>query len=285
MKTKAFLMAALAATMMASCSQDASDDIMVFSDSPAEKAEVTLTFSPYEMTAMTRTATSIADYCTHLDVWIYEGGTEFSSVHQSSSDDGFGGMTVTLDKTKTYTLYAVAHRCAGNAILADGVIAFPDDKVTHSMFYTTTFTPSTSNSLSCEMRRIVAQFSFQTTDACPLDVQAFRFIINNVFDRWNVTTGGTHQLNRISTVNISSTHADGTVGFNIYAIVTDAQTTHDITVESLDADEHVKQSRTFTDVPLRNGYKTVYRGTYFIDTPTNMSFTVDDWLSYDEVSF
>ena len=33
--------------------------------------------------------------------------------------------------------------------------------------------------------------------------------------------------------------------------------------EALDANDALLQSRTFTNVPLRNGYKTTYRGTFF----------------------
>ena len=80
--------------------------------------------------------------------------------------------------------------------------------------------------------------------------------------------------------------AEGTSSiFNVYAIVTDAQTTHDITVTALDENDQEVQTRTFEDVPLRNGYKTTYRGTFFIDTPASAGFTVDDWNEYDVVEF
>jgi hypothetical protein len=56
-------------------------------------------------------------------------------------------------------------------------------------------------------------------------------------------------------------------------------------VEALDENDAVIQSRVFENVPLRNGYKTNYRGTFFIDTPMSMSFTVNDWNEYDTVDF
>ena len=76
--------------------------------------------------------------------------------------------------------------------------------------------------------------------------------------------------------------------FNVYAIVTDAQTLHTVIVEALDADgnalvpAHVK---TFENVPLRNGYKTTYRGAFFTEENMTMTFTVDDWNEYDVVNF
>lgn len=131
------------------------------------------------------------------------------------------------------------------------------------------------------MNRIVADFRLEITDDFPDAVKKLRFTISDVYDRWNVSTGATHQLNRVSTINCNGTSAI----FNVYAIVTDAQTTHDILVEALDENDDVVQSRTFADVPLRNDYKTNYRGTFFIDTPVTSGFTVDDWNEYDTVEF
>ena len=267
---------AAVACVLAACSSDNGEEPSVLSN----KAEVTLTFSPYEMTAITRSAVSIVDVVTHLDVWIYESGTEVTSIHQTTADATFGTVTTTLDKTKTYTLYAVGHKADG-ATLSDGVISFTDDKVTHSMFYTTTFSPATTTSLSAEMTRIVADFRLEITDDIPTNAVKFRFTVNGIFDRWNVSTGATHSLDRVSTISYGGTSSI----FNVYAIVTDAQTTHDITVTALDADDQEVQTRTFTAVPLRNGYKTTYRGTFFIDTPMTMSFTVNDWNEYDTVDF
>jgi hypothetical protein len=277
-----------AALMLAACSQDANDEIVNSQLSTANSQEVTLTFSPYEVTQMSapsrRAATNISNIVTHLDVWIYESGTEVVAVHQTDATAGFGTITATLDKTKTYTLYAVGHKADG-ATLTDGVIAFTDDKVTHAMYYSTTFSPGTTTNLNCEMSRIVAQFKFATTDQCPNTVTKMTFTINGVYDRWSVTSGASHQLNRTSTFENFTKHNDGTVEFNIFAVVTDAQTTHDVTVTAYDANDGVIQQRTFTDVPLRNGYKTTYRGTFFIDTPTTASFTINDWNSYETVDF
>ena len=268
---------ALAAMVLTACSSDNGEELSVKSE---EFTEVVLTFSPYEQTAMTRAATSVATVVTRLDVWLYESGSEVAAIHQSSSDDGFGTITATLDKTKTYTLYAIGHKADG-ATLSDGVIAFTDDKVTHSMFYSTIFSPATTTNLSCLMTRIVADFRLEITDDIPAECKSFRFTVNGVFDRWNVSTGGTHSLDRVSTINYGGTSSI----FNVYAIVTDASTTHDILVEALDENDDVVQSRTFADVPLRNGYKTNYRGTFFIDTPESAGFTVDDWNEYETVDF
>ena len=278
---KKLLFMALAALWLVGCSEQSEQ-----TEQSDELTKVSLSFSPYEQSAMARTtraASSIAGIVTHLDVWITDGTTT-QDIHQTSSDADFGSLSVTLNKTKTYTIYAIGHKADG-ATLSDGVISFTNDKVTHAMFYTTTFTPSETTSLSCLMQRIVSQFSFSTTDQVPANVTKMSLTVNDVYDRWNVSTGATHSLNRTSTFENFSKKADGTVTFNIFSIVTDAQTTHDITVTAYDAQDNIVQTRTFTAVPLRNGYKTSYRGIYFTDTPTAATFTVDDWNEYDEVTF
>ena len=272
----------LAVALLTACSSE-SDEQKTRSEKSVQ--QVTLTFSPYQVEEMTRAATSIAGIVTHLDVWFYESGTETLAIHQSSDDADFGTVTATLDKTKTYTIYAVGHKGTAAATLADGIIAFPDDKTTHSMYFTATFSPSTTTNLSCLMQRIVAQFRIETTDAVPADMKKIQITINDVFDRWSVTAGGTQLANHTHTISITSTAQDGTVALNVYAIVSEAQTLHAVTVTGLDADNGVVLSpRTFADVPLRNGYRTTYRGA-LRDASATASFTVDDWNDYDVVNF
>jgi hypothetical protein len=276
---KKVLLIMMATAILAACSS--SDE----EPTSSELTDVTLTFSPYQVDAITRAATSIAGIVTRLDVWIYESGSECAAVHQSADDVQFGSISLTLDKTKTYTLYAVGHKAAGPATLADGIISFPDDKTTHSMFFTTTFSPSVTTSLSCLMQRIVAQFRIETTDAVPADMKKIQITINDIFDRWSVTAGGTNQVDRTYTINITSTAQDGTVAINVFPIVTDAQTLHTVTVTGLDADDAVTLTpRTFADVPLRNGYRTTYRGA-LRDANTTATFTVDDWNDLETVNF
>ena len=276
---KKVLLIMMATAILAACSS--SDE----EPTSSELTDVTLTFSPYQVDAIPRAATSIAGIVTRLDVWLYESGSECAAVHQSADDVQFGSVSLTLDKTKTYTLYAVGHKAAGPATLADGIIAFPDDKTTHSMYFTTTFSPSVTTSLSCLMQRIVAQFRIETTDAVPADMKKIQITINDVFDRWSVTTGGTQLANHTHTISITSTAQDGTVALNVFAIVTDAQTLHTVTVTGLDADDAVTLTpRTFADVPLRNGYRTTYRGA-LRDATTTATFTVDDWNDLETINF
>ena len=283
---KKFLAMAVLVLAAAACTNESDNEVMNSEAVAAkpEPTEVTLTFSPYEMQAMTRAATSIAGVVNRLDVWIVDG-SDVTAISQTAEDAGFGTVTATLDKTKTYTLYAVAHKATGAATLTDGIISWPNDKVTHTMYYTTTFSPSTATALNCEMTRIVAMFRMETTDAVPDECQTMRFAIPGTGTRWSVTTGMNNVTDRTVEFTGFIRRADNTAQFTMYAIVIDAQTLHDITVTALDGDGNTMQERVFKDVPLRNGYRTAYRGLFFKDEEMSMAFTVGDWAEYDVVEF
>jgi len=272
-----------------------------------DETTVTLIFSPYQMEVMTRAggltderaddptesartvtraATSIAGVVSRLDVWIMEGGNT-TAFHQVSTDDGFGAVTTNLDKTKTYTLVTVGHNASGSATLTDGVVAFPDDKVTQSMIYTTTFSPATTTALSCEMQRIVGRLRIETADAVPDDVKKITVAFSGTGNRWNVSGTSTNVTDRTATFNITSTRDDGTVLLGLFVIpanLTDTQYI-DLTVSAMNADDDVLEQKQLNDVPIKAGYQTSCLGTLFTTGQTAMTFTVDDWLTFDTINF
>ena len=282
MKTKTLFAAMAACAMMTACSNDMEDQV-----SNKQTETVTISFPQFQTTIepLTRGTTDVSTLVTHIDVWLSDGTTT-TDIHQVSTDANFGTITATLDRTKTYNMYAVAHKADG-ATLSDGIISFTNDKVTHAMYYTTTFTPATTSTLSCEMSRIVGMFRLETTDAVPDDVAKMQFIIPQTFTRWNVNGTGANKVDRTSEITVSSKNQDGTATFNIYIIGSDEQELYDITVKALDADGNVVENgqRTFTDIPIRNNYKTILSGAFFAPGSLSTTFTVTDWETYAVVNF
>lgn len=273
------------AAMFAACSNDSFNEEIV---NPTDEVElVTLNFSPYKMESITRAAQAVSDFATHLDIWIIEG-TNTIEYHQSSSTTGFGSLSITLNKTKTYTLYAVAHRCSGDASLSDGIITFPDNKVTASFFYSTTFSPATVTSLTCEMQRIVGQFRLEITDALPDEVTQMKFTVMSTGTTYNVSTGASGSpINKETLYASISKNDDKSANFTV-TILPDNQTdtsNFDIKVEALNSSNEVIRERTFEDVPIKAGYKTTYAGAFFIYSDMSISFTANDWESFDTVNF
>jgi len=280
MKRTTFL-ALLAGMMLAGCSSENMEEPQ------NNEVEVSLHFTRFriEQQSMTRAAVDVSEYITRLDIWIYESGSEIGAYHQAMGDTGFGSLSVTLNKNKTYTIYAVAHKANGAASMSDGVVTFPDDKVTHTFFYTDTFQPTKNMAKVCPMDRIVAMFMVSTTDAVPAEVKKVRITIGNVFTRWNVAGYGMNAIDKVSTISITSTKSDGTVDLITYGITTNENTNHNVLVEAIDASDAVVQTQTFENVPLRNGYRTVATGNVFTDAPSSFSFTAEDWQTNTNYNF
>ena len=250
--------------------------------------QVVLTFSPYETEPMTRGAAtravqSVAGIAQRLDVWLYEDGQEVTEVHQAKGDDGFGTLTLTLDRRKTYTLYALAHRSAEATTLEDGIARWKDEKVTHTFYCTETFTPAEAMTLDCTMRRIVGNFQLDITDDIPAAVKILRFEIPQTATRYDVTTQtNTNVIDRTTDISYGGTSAT----FNLYLLAQDDDTTpFDITVTALDAGGTTIQQRTFSAVPIQNNRRTIYRGAFFTDQPMTAVFSADDWQQGDTVEF
>ena len=288
---KFYALAVIALTALTACTNDGVGEVINH-----ETAEVRMTFTPYEMEPMTRansasgltrtdgvTRAAVADYATRLDVWIYDGDTEVQAVHQQSTDEGFASLSVRLEKAKTYTVYACAHKAVGAATLSNGVVSWPDDKVTHSFFYSQTFSPATTTTLSCLMERIVGNFRLEITDAVPEGVARMTVDIGVSPTRWNVGGFGENAVSRMS----SFTPAVGSSPILSVFIIADGDEAelHDITVTAYDGEDAVVQQRVFEDVPIRAGYRSTYRGEFFTEADELMTFTVNDWMDYETVDF
>ena len=245
---------------------------------------VTIYFAPqYDIRPMTRAA--IADAASRLDVWIYDGYTELTAVHQSSSDVGFGSVSLSLNKTKTYTLYALAHKATAACTLADGIISFPDDKPKESFFYTTTFSPATTTNINAEMQRITGKFTLQTTDAIPDDVDHVQFVIRNTAMRYGVDGTLSNITDRTVDFPNITRKADGTCSFSFNILASDAVANFEITATAYASDNSIIETKTFTDVPIRNSYRTTYTGAFFTSSSISVTFTASDWQDYDTVNF
>ena len=271
----------------ASCTSDEPESAIINGNVNSDSTEmesVTIYFAPqYEVAPMTRAA--IADAASRLDVWIYEGDTELTSVHQSSSDVGFGSVSLSLNKLKTYTLYALAHKATAACTIADGIISFPDDKPKESFFYNTTFSPATTTSINAEMSRITGKFTLQTTDAVPDDVDHMRFIIKDTGTRFDVSGSPANITDRTVDFASISRKSDGTCSFSFNILASDAVADFEITATAYASDNSIIETKTFDAVPIRNNYRTTYTGAFFTTSEFSMTFTCADWQDYDTINF
>lgn len=271
------LLFAAAALLVAACTsvtdqEEVAADVEDVAD--GDLVQVRVALSGFDVSV---TKAAVADVCTRLDVWLYESGAEVHAAHQVSTDEGFGWLDLTLNRTKTYTLYAVAHKGSAAASLADGIISFPEDKVTHTFYIRRTFQPTDGMELALTMARIVAQLKLETVDTVPAEITTMRFTLADVFDRWSVTDGAVHQVDRVVTFDGFSRKQDGTAAFTIYTLVDDDAPAHAVTVEALDAQGDAVQTKEL-NVPLLTNRRTLASGNFFTDAASSLGFSLNtDW--------
>ena len=270
-----------AALLLSGCTSNENE---VIDDEEIEEM-VMLSFSPYSTESMTRASTTISNYCSHLDVWLINNGDTIQA-HQSTADNDFGTVSVALNRTKTYNIIAIAHKCDADAVLSDSVISFPGDKISHSMIYTDTFTPS-AKTMNCEMQRIVGQFRLEIADSVSLDVTKFEYTIKDTYNQWKVNNTACNKIDRTGTINLTSRNADGSANINIFVLPRNlTETTNvDITFRALTADDKEKDKQTFKNVPIKAGYKTTYHGNFFVTDTIAAGFKCQDWSAFDVVNF
>lgn len=289
-KTFLIILAIVGIMALISCNKNAVNPINnpVSSDTGIEM--VSFHFEPYNIEPI-RDASSIGDYCNHLDVYIYESDdleTPVSSIHQVlNNNSSFGTVIAPLQTNKTYTMYAIAHKCNGEAVVTDGVVLFPEGKTTHSFFYKETFTPTLNSSKTCTMERIVGMFKMTTTDAVPSEVSQFVFVIDLIGTAWNVEGYSENKIERTVTFNSFNLNSGGTVTFNLYLIADEQDETNEvnITTYTYGADEQLVQERYFENVPIKNGWMTTYTGNFFVSFDMNITFLAEAWNEFDPVNF
>lgn len=266
---------------MGSCSQ--SDEL---NNVTKEDTTVTLAFEgiKFDMQPMGTRAT-IVESASRLDVWVYENGSEVGVVHQTSSDSGFGTVSLTLNNTKTYTLYAFAHKATEACTLTDGIIAFPEDKPKECFIYTTTFSPATVTAINAEMQRVCGRFTMSTTDAIPDNVDHVQFVIRNTALRYGVDGTLSNITDRTVDFPNITRKADGTCSFSFNILASDAVSNFEITATAYASDNSIIETKTFENVPIRNSYRTTYTGAFFTTSEFFMTFTCADWQDYDTISF
>ena len=283
---KKFLFITLAGALtLAACTKDYGNIVVTSSVDDVEL--VNLNFSTYSTEPMTKAPVDLTSLITRLDVYIIEG-TDTLIVNQVKNEDaGFGSVTASLKKTKTYTLYAIGHKGYGPAELDGSSLSFPDNRITDTFFYSGTFCPGNTTSLNCTMNRIVGMFKLTITDELPEDLAKVQFSISETALGYNVGSGSLANVSdRLVTINNPSSAQDGSTTFKIYALATSAASSIDVTVTALSAEDDVIEERIFQDVPIKAGYISAYTGTFFITTGMSLSFVgPEDWASFESQEY
>lgn len=274
---KKLLMAMAAAAMLLSCEKEKTLTAKVNEPKDSLQAKtITFTFGEISQQSMTRGTLAEASI---TDLWLFDymGEELKQTIHQSSTDGGFGSVAVTAE-TGDHSFCFVASRGTGSAV-SDGVITWEKPSDTFWAKTTLTVTPQTATAQSVELQRVATKLKITITDEVPATLSKLTITADTWHSGINALTGEpTAAAARTSTIIVPSSYI-GTTGqlvASIFGICGDDYTT-DISVTASDANSQAIASVSLVDVPMKQNTITSYSGPLFTRQPTFTMSAADTW--------
>ena len=226
----------------------------------------------------TRAASDITDFCTRLNIAIFNAdGTKVKTVAQKKADSDFGTVALTL-AAGTYRLVVIAHNCDGSAtITSEEKVTFPNNKVTDTFYYDGDLVVTDARqSYDLTLTRAVAMFRLVLTDEeIPSNVAKLKFYYTGGSSTFSPKDGYgcvNSKQTEIRTVPANSSQGEASQGpsvvsgtsFDIYTLPhTEDDVLTKLTVTALDANDNTVKERIFENVPVTRNQITRYTGSFF----------------------
>jgi hypothetical protein len=270
-------MAMAAAAMLLSCEKEETLTAKVNEPKDSLQAK-TITFTFGEITHHAMTRGTLAD-ASITDLWLFDymGEELKQTIHQSSTDEGFGSVAVTAE-TGDHSFCFVASRGTG-ATVSGGTITWEKPSDTFLAKTTLTVTPQTATAQSVELQRVATRLRITITDEVPATLSKLTITADTWHSGINALTGEpTAAAARTSTINVPASYV-GTTGqliASIFGICGDDYTT-DVSVTASDANSQAIASVSLVDVPMKKNTTTSYSGPLFTRQPTFSMTVADSW--------
>ena len=270
-------MAMAAAAMLLSCGKE--ETLMAKVNDPKDSLQaktITFTFGEISHKAMTRGTLADASI---TDLWLFDyiGEELKQTIHQSSTDNGFGSVAVTA-VTCDQSFCFIASRGTGAAV-SGGTIVWEKPSDTFLAKTTLTVTPQTATAQSVELQRVATKLKITTIDEVPATLSKLTITADTWHSGINALTGEpTAAVARTTTINVPASYA-GTTGqliTSIFGICGDDYTT-DVSVTASDANSQAIASVAIEDVPMKRNTTTSYSGPLFTRQPTFTMTVADSW--------
>ena len=275
---KKLLMAMAAAAMLLSCEKE--ETLTAKVNEPKDSLQtktITFTFGEISHKAMTRGTLADASI---TDLWLFDymGEDLKQTIHQSSTDDGFGSVAVTAE-TGDHSFCFIASRGTG-ATVSDGAITWEKPSDTFWAKSMLTITPTTATSQSVELQRVATKLKITITDEVPATLSKLTITADTWHSGINALTGEpTAAAARASIISVPASYI-GTTGqlvASIFGICGDDYTT-DVSVTASDANSQTIASVVIDEVPMKQNTTTSYSGPLFTRQPTFTMIVADSWL-------
>ena len=274
---KKLLMAMAAAAILLSCEKEETLTAKVNEPKDSLQAKtITFTFGEISHHAMTRGTLADASI---TDLWLFDymGKELKQTIHQSSTDDGFGSVAVTAE-TGDHSFCFIASRGTG-ATVSGGVITWEKPSDTFWSKTTLTVTPQTATAQSVELQRVATKLKITITDEVPATLSKLTITADTWHSGINALTGEpTAAAARTSIISVPASYigTSGQLIASIFGICVNDYTT-DVSVTASDANSQAIASVALEDVPMKKNTTTSYSGPLFNLQPTFTMTVADSW--------
>ena len=251
-----------------------------------EQKTITFTFGDtFQMKAMTRAdITSLS----LTDLWMvdYVGDELQQTIHQSSTDEGFGVLSASMGYGE-HTLYFVASR--GTTPTADTdaqTITWAKPSDTFWATSTVIVSPSSESSQAVTLSRVATRLRITVNDEVPTGAAKFVITPAQWYYGIDYTTGSgiAPSANQPREVNIPSSYigTSGQLAIAIFGFVPSADWQTDVTATLTASDESVLGQVSLEDVTLNKNITTSYSGG-ILGTAKAFTLTADDAWGDEDV--
>ena len=274
---------ASALMMLTDCTSDEPQN-----EKPTGWEQKTITFTFGDVLthhAMTRADITSLDL---TDLWMFDyvGDELQQTVHQSSTDDGFGSISASMGYGE-HTFYFVASRGTTPTSDTDAqTITWVKPSDTFWATATITVSPSSASSQAVSLSRVATRLRITVNDEVP--AEAAKFVITPA--QWyygiDYTTGSgiAPSANQPREVNIPSSYigTTGQLAISIFGFVPSTDWQTDITAALKASDDTTLGQVTITDVPMKKNITTAYSGG-ILGTSKAFTLSADDTWGDEDV--
>jgi hypothetical protein len=276
----------LAAALMLTAIACTSEEPQAEKPSVWEQKTITFTFGEtFQQRAMTKADITSLDL---TDLWMidYVGSELQQTIHQSSTDEGFGVLSASMGYGE-HTIYFVASR--GTTPTADTdaqTITWVKPSDTFWATATITVSPSSASSQTVTLSRVATRLRITVNDEVPAGAAKFVITPSQWYYGIDYTTGIgiAPSANQPREVNIPSSYigTSGQLAIAIFGFVPSVDWQTSITASLKASDESTLGQVTLEDVSLRKNITTAYSGG-ILGTSKTFTLTADDVWGTEDV--
>ena len=211
------------------------------------------------------------------DLWLFDyvGGELAQSVHQSSTDAGFGSVSIGV-AYGSHTFYAVAS--AGTDATTSGTtITWVKPGDTFYLAETVDLQPSGNKNLQMELKRVSTRLRVSVTDEVPADMSSITVTAMwyYAFDYLSGEAAGAQVATRSVSVPSSYAGTTGQLTAGFHSLCPIAGYNTDITIAARRADESAIREVAMSDVPFQRNRQSAVSGG-LSSTSRGLSLSVND---------